>query len=57
VVWNSTQATLTDLSTPDIGGSTDGITFDVSNNGTNVSLIAVVTSGTWTVLGGIKIMF
>ena len=57
VVWNGTLATLTDMSTPDIGGPTDGIAFVVTNDGTNVTLSANVSSGTWNVIGGTRIIF
>ena len=57
VVWNSTLATFTDLSTPDIGGVTEGVVFSVTNDGTNVTLSVNIASGTWNVIGGTRIIF
>ena len=57
VVWNTTTATLTDLSTPDINGVTDDVKFDVTNNGTNVRLNVVTGSDGWTVVGGTRVIF
>jgi hypothetical protein len=48
-VWDNVISVFTDYSTPDIGGSTTGISLTTTTDGTNVSLNAVVTSGTWTV--------
>jgi hypothetical protein len=48
-VWDSVTSVFTDYSTPDIGTSTSGISLTTTTDGTNVSLNAVVTSGTWTV--------
>jgi hypothetical protein len=56
-VWDATSATYTDNSTPDLNGSTVPISFTVTNNGTNVLLSAVVTSGTWLVKVGTRIIF
>jgi hypothetical protein len=56
-VWDATSATFTDNSTPDLNGSTEEISFTVTNDGTNVSLNAVVTSGTWEVKVGTRIIF
>jgi hypothetical protein len=56
-VWNSSTTNFTDYSTPDIGGPTTGITFQTITNGTIVSLQAVVTSGTWTVKVGSRVIF
>jgi hypothetical protein len=56
-VWDATSATFTDNSTPDLNGSTEAISFTVTNDGTNVLLNAVVTSGTWEVKVGTRIIF
>jgi hypothetical protein len=55
--WDSTLTVYTEYSTPDLGGSTLGISFATSTDGTDVFLIAIVTSGTWTVKVGSRIMF
>jgi hypothetical protein len=56
-VWNNSTAGYTDVSTTDIGGSTSGIEFTVDVSGGNVRLNAVITSGTWTVKVGTKVVF
>jgi hypothetical protein len=58
-VWNAlgTAAGYTDYSTTDILGSTLGISFDVTATAPSVSLIASVTSGTWTVKVGTRVIF
>ena len=56
-VWNSTGATFNDVSTPDLNGSTIGFVFDVLISGSNVILRANVTSGTWTIKVGTRIIF
>jgi hypothetical protein len=56
-VWNNSTAGYTDVSTTDIVGSTEGIEFTVDVSGGNVRLNAVITSGTWTVKVGTKVVF
>ena len=58
-VWDSsgTTAGSTDFSTPDIVGSTIGISFSVSVASPTVSLNASVTSGSWTVKVGTRVIF
>jgi hypothetical protein len=58
-VWNSTgtAAGSTDYSTTDIFGSTLDISFNVTAAAPSVSLIASVTSGTWTVKVGTRVIF
>jgi hypothetical protein len=56
-VWDSSSATYTDVSTPDLNGSTLGLTFTVTVSAPNVLLKANVTSGTWTVKVGTRIIF
>jgi len=56
-VWNGAATTYTDYSTPDLGSSTTGISFTTTADGTNVYLNAVVTTGTWTVKVGSRIIF
>ena len=56
-VWNGATATnteYTDTSTPDLIASTAGIEFSTGLSGTNVRLIATVTSGTWNVKIGTR---
>jgi hypothetical protein len=55
--WDASTTVYTDYSTPDIGISTSGISFTTSTNGTSVFLNAVVTSGTWTIKVGTRVIF
>jgi hypothetical protein len=57
VGWTCSGSTFTDVSTPDLNGTTQGISFDVDINTNNVRILAVVTSGTWNVKIGTKIIF
>jgi len=54
--WDSTNVQYTDTSTPDLNGSTKGIEFNVAIITGNVTLQSVVTSGTWSVDTGIRII-
>jgi hypothetical protein len=56
-VWDGSTTEYTDYSTPDIGGSTTGISFRTTVSGANILFQAVVTSGTWTVKVGSRIVF
>ena len=55
-VWDGTNVQYTDTSTPDLNGSTRPIEFSVSIIGGNVTLQSHVTSGTWTVKTGLRII-
>jgi hypothetical protein len=54
--WYGTASQFTDTSTPDLNGSTKGIEFNVAIITGNVTLQSVVTSGTWSVDTGIRII-
>ena len=54
--WYGTSSQFTDTSTPDLNGSTRGIEFNVDIISGNVTLQSVVTSGTWSVHTGIRII-
>jgi hypothetical protein len=56
-VWNSTNASFTDTSTPDLDGDTSPVRFIVTNDTTNIVLTVVVSSGIWNVLVGNRIIF
>jgi hypothetical protein len=56
-VWDGSTTQYTDYSTPDIGGVTTGISFQTTVSGSNILFQAVVTSGTWTVKVGSRIVF
>jgi hypothetical protein len=55
-IWNGTNSTYTDTSTPDLGASTLGIEFSTDINGANLRLIATVTTGTWSVRIGARVI-
>jgi hypothetical protein len=56
-IWNGTSTNFTDYSTPDLGLSTRDIEFSIKNpTGNAVEFISTVTSGTWTVKSGIRII-
>jgi hypothetical protein len=54
--WNGSNVAFTDTSTPDLNGSTRAIEFNVAVITGNVTLQSVVTSGTWSVDTGIRII-
>jgi hypothetical protein len=54
--WYGTSVQFTDTSTPDLNGSTRPIEFNVAIIIGNVTLQSVVTSGTWSVDTGIRII-
>jgi len=56
-VWDNSSSEFTDYSTPDLGGSTLGISFQTSISGGNLILQGVVTSGTWTIKIGSRVIF
>jgi hypothetical protein len=56
-VWDGSTTEYTDYSTPDIGGATTGISFRTTVSGSNILFQSVVTSGTWTVKVGSRIVF
>jgi len=55
--WNCTGATYTEVSTPDLNGSTEDISFSVDTNSNNIRLNAIITSGSWEVKVGTRIIF
>jgi hypothetical protein len=56
-VWDGSTTAFTDYSTPDIGGATTGISFQTTVSDSDILFQAVVTSGTWTVRVGSRIVF
>jgi hypothetical protein len=55
-VWDGTNSTYTDTSTPDLGASTRGIEFSTSIVGSNIVLLGTITTGTWAVRIGARII-
>jgi hypothetical protein len=56
-VWDNVSSVFTDYSTPDIGGPTTGISFLTTVSGSVILFQAVVTSGTWTIKVGSRVVF
>jgi hypothetical protein len=56
-VWDGTLSVFTEYSTPDLNGSTTGISFSTTISGGNILLQVNVTSGTWTVKVGSRVIF
>jgi hypothetical protein len=54
--WNSATASYTDTCTADLGGATTGIEFNVDISASYVRLNVTITSGTWTVKSGTRII-
>lgn len=52
--WRDITTEYVDTSTPDIFGSTDGISFSVAISGANIQLTAEITSGTWDIKIGTR---
>ena len=55
--WDCSGAVFTDYSTTDLNNTTEGISFTVDVNSNNLRILSNVTSGTWTIKVGIKIVF
>jgi hypothetical protein len=51
VVWNTTTADCSDVSTPDINGNTSDLTLDVDVDSGNVRIRATALSNNWAVSG------
>jgi len=54
-VWDGTNISYTDYSTTDIGDSSP-VSFTASIDGSNVKLEAEISSGTWTIKLGIRLI-
>ena len=55
--WDSSSAVFTDVSTPDLNGSTAGLKWDVTVAGGFVNLYAKINAGTWDILVATRIIF
>lgn len=53
-VWKNTTVEYSDTSTPDILGSTLGISFSVAINEPNIELTTLITSGNWDIKIGTR---
>ena len=55
--WNNSSAVFTDVSSPDLAGSTAGLIWKVQVSGGNVELIATISSGSWNILVSTRVIF
>ena len=55
--WDSSSATYTDISTPDLNSSTADFIWKVEVINNNLVLVAVIVSGSWNVLVATRIIF
>jgi hypothetical protein len=56
-VWDTNGATHTDVSSPDLIGSTGGYTWKVQVNSGSLELACNVSAGNWDVLVSTRIVF
>jgi hypothetical protein len=56
-VWDNSNATFTDYSTPDLNGTTLPFVWDVDVSSGLVRLKSVISLGTWTINVGSRIIF
>ena len=54
--WNGTNSIYTDYCTIDLDGSTEGVVLSVDISGSNVRVLATISSGTWNIKLSIKII-
>jgi hypothetical protein len=57
--WNNSNAVYTDVSSPDLNGSTSNFVWKVQVNGGtgDVELVAVISGDTWDILVSTRIVF
>ena len=55
-VWNGTSAKYTEVSTKDLGGNTNAVDLSVDVSGSDARLRATISSGTWTIKTGVRII-
>ena len=55
-VWDGTNVEYTDTSTPDLIVSTAGVEFAVSISGSNLLFSSVVSTGTWNIKVGARVI-
>jgi hypothetical protein len=56
-VWDTSGATFTDVSSPDLNGSTAGLIWKVDIVSSNVELSCNIGSGSWDILVSTRIIF
>jgi len=56
-VWDNAGATFTDYSTPDLNGTTSPFVWYVDVSSGLVRLQSVISSGTWTINVGTRVIF
>jgi len=55
--WDGTNAAFTDISSPDLNGSTADLVWKVQVTSSQVELVSVIFSGTWDILVATRIVF
>ena len=55
-VWDEINVIYNETGTGDLNGSTSGVTFSVDISGPNVRVLATITSGTWNIKIGSRII-
>jgi len=56
VVWDGTNVEFTDTSTNDITATTAGLSWSATISGSNLNLVATITSGTWNIKIGARVI-
>ena len=56
-VWDTLSADFTDVSSPDLNGSTANFVWKLQINSGNVELVSNILGGTWDVLVATRIIF
>jgi hypothetical protein len=56
-VWDTANATHTDVSSPDLNGSTAGFVWKVDMITGSLQLSCAISSGTWDILVSTRIVF
>jgi hypothetical protein len=56
VVWDGTNVEFTDTSTNDITATTSGLSWTAAISGSNLNLTATITSGTWNIKIGSRVI-
>ena len=55
--WDNASAVFTDISSPDLNGSTADLVWKVQVNSGSVELIATISVDTWDILVATRIVF
>jgi hypothetical protein len=55
--WDTSSAVFTDVSSPDLNGSTAALIWKVQVVSGSVELVATISAGTWDILVATRIIF